>query len=484
MENTSVVFILLLSVTEAKFSISMPQSELISPLHTNVLLPCFFTLANSKHGLKYVIVTWKQNNIELAKYREGKVKSTSKVTLLESQLQRGNASLLIKNVTVGDEGHYLCEVYEVPNLSKGSVQLRVTVPPVVSLNPPMAEKGKSVTLKCHVEKFYPEVISIRWKRGTKCLDSQEPSKISRNPEGTFSAMSFYNYTSIYEGLSENISCIVKHQSKEGHKVEIPLQICKPTLTVPVKTLHRGKKQKVMCKLQGCLFNKATVSLKRNGKTLSKSQCWDVKQCVSKTEFVPSTSDGKMHFTCEAVIEGLNTSVAKHVTFIVEDLHDPEEHWYIITVIIMIVAFCLLYVTVHQAYQGKEKRSFIMSDIEVIMENYPSHRITLNCCLSGNQYELKRLTWRIKWKSLLFKDISFHDTSMVQSIKSNKLEAFCSVNSTHYQRATLLQNHKLCSVTFVPKAQNVQITVQCQVAIVILGRTQNCVKTIKFIPQVN
>uniref|UniRef100_A0A8C4SWY6 Ig-like domain-containing protein n=1 Tax=Erpetoichthys calabaricus TaxID=27687 RepID=A0A8C4SWY6_ERPCA len=96
---------------------------------------------------------------------------------------------------------------------------------LVSLNPPMAEKGKSVTLKCHVEKFYPEVISIWWKRGTKCLDSQEPSKISRNPEGTFSAMSFYNYTSISEGLSENISCIVEHQCKEGHKVEIPLQIC-------------------------------------------------------------------------------------------------------------------------------------------------------------------------------------------------------------------------------------------------------------------
>uniref|UniRef100_A0A8C4SL03 Ig-like domain-containing protein n=1 Tax=Erpetoichthys calabaricus TaxID=27687 RepID=A0A8C4SL03_ERPCA len=110
----------------AKFEFSTPQSEVSTFLHTSVFLPCYFTVAKSRNGLNFVIVNWRHNDLELAQYMDDEVKTkTGRVVLLESELHRGNASLILKDVAISDEGNYECEVIEAPNIASGKIRLKV-----------------------------------------------------------------------------------------------------------------------------------------------------------------------------------------------------------------------------------------------------------------------------------------------------------------------------------------------------------------------
>uniref|UniRef100_A0A8C4SN39 Ig-like domain-containing protein n=1 Tax=Erpetoichthys calabaricus TaxID=27687 RepID=A0A8C4SN39_ERPCA len=91
-----------------------------------VLLPCTFSVKNSNNGLKFVIITWKRNGIQLAQYQAETMKDTSRAALLINELPKGDASLLLRNVTISDEGDYECEVHEAPNTRSGNVSLKIT----------------------------------------------------------------------------------------------------------------------------------------------------------------------------------------------------------------------------------------------------------------------------------------------------------------------------------------------------------------------
>ncbi|XP_039620625.1 uncharacterized protein LOC120536367 [Polypterus senegalus] len=303
----------------AIFHIYTPQAEISASLHSDVLLPCFFSLANSKNELKYVIVTWKCNGVRIAQYMNGEVKSSSRAEMLENDLEMGNASLILRNVNLNDKGDYECQVYEVPNLGKVNMSLKVTAAPQVFLKPPEIAVDRIKLLECHVVGFYPENISVEWWSHSRPLFNMTPLLVYQNPDGTYSTVRHLNYTSLGMNVSEKLSCQVTHESQEGKPIKIPLQICKPVLTLFPQTVSTEGKHDSVCQLKGCFFSKAVIRWIHKNTTIAKYTCMDARVCGSKVVLTVSITKDKMMedrgaLFCEAKIKDFDMLLTQPVTF--------------------------------------------------------------------------------------------------------------------------------------------------------------------------
>ncbi|XP_051790672.1 tyrosine-protein phosphatase non-receptor type substrate 1-like isoform X2 [Erpetoichthys calabaricus] len=307
-----------ITVTLGEFQVSPPFLEVNTVVNSEVRLPCEFSLVKLNHGLKYLLLTWKVKDVELAQVKYGKVTSSDKVALFENEIHKGNGSLLLRNINIQDEGDYVCEVYEAPRSGTCTVRLKVTALPKVSLNPPMAVGNIPTTLECRAEGFYPGNISIDWVQESRPLSSQGPLQLHKNTDGTFTAWMAYNY--IPEKVGKKLSCVVKHESQER---SLPLQICSPSLSVSHRTLLRNKKRNVTCMVGGCHFNKVTVSWKQNGTVFNESECESMQECASNMVIMLSSAEDQVNFTCEAKVEGLSQPFIEFVTFIAQG-HSPSD----------------------------------------------------------------------------------------------------------------------------------------------------------------
>ncbi|XP_051790856.1 tapasin-related protein-like [Erpetoichthys calabaricus] len=313
-----------------QFQVYAPQPEVRVHLHSEVVLPCAFTLSAPEQGLKYIIITWRRGEAELVQYKDRKAKITSKAKLFEHELQNGNASLLIPDVTIEDEGDYECEVYETPVLKKKDVQLKVTASPQVSLKSPLLVIGQINILECHAHDFYPNTISLEWIKDNKSLPHQETPLLSENSNGTFNAVSRYNYTPVTGDEGMSFCCLVNHEALDKSATEIHLQPCKPTLTVSPRVLQRGQKESVTCTLDSCLLSKATVSWKRKGETVERNDCEGVRECVCNLIVTLNYSED---FSCEGEAEDLEKPLVEPDVFTFKD----QESYHLMEVITIVLS---------------------------------------------------------------------------------------------------------------------------------------------------
>ncbi|XP_039621056.1 signal-regulatory protein gamma-like [Polypterus senegalus] len=332
-----------ITVTFGEFQVSPPFTEVNAVVNSEVLLHCKFTLVKHNHGLKFLLLTWKVKDAELAKVKYGEVTSSDKVALFENEIHRGNGSLLLRNINIQDEGDYMCDVYEAPRSGTCTVRLKVTAPPKVSLNPPIVVGNVPTTSECRAEGFYPGNISIDWVQESSLLSSQGPLQLHKNTNGTFTAWRPYNYTPEKDG--KKLSCVVKHESQEG---SLPLQICNPSLSVSHRTLLRNEKRNVTCMLGGCHFNKVTVSWKQNGTTFNKSECESVQECASNIVIMLSSAEDRVNFTCEANVEGLSQPFIEFVTFIAKDAEIPPTQNVLWVLFLLLLIFALLFWRIYAA----------------------------------------------------------------------------------------------------------------------------------------
>ncbi|XP_039621052.1 butyrophilin subfamily 1 member A1-like [Polypterus senegalus] len=456
----------LLSIAFTKFQFCAPHPELTAPLHSDVLLPTNFTLKDSKNGLKQVSITWKHNGVELAQYKDGKMKSTGKADLLETELQKGSASLLVRDVAIGDEGDYEFEVHDATNTSKGSLWLQVTAVPKVFVTSPLVLMGQTNSLECHAEGFYPRNISIEWFKDLEPLTVQEPLHWHITPDGTLVAMSRYNYTPSSDDIGGDLSCQVKHVSLDGGQVKIPFQICSPTLRVSTRTLLRDEKVNVTCTLDGCLFSHVTVSWKKNKNVLRKEECDRVKECASEMPLRLTTAEEeKEEFSCEAEIEGHDGPLTKNVMFTIQDeAKTLDAAPWILTGVFSLVMLYLLFQAIYRTFKVYDNWRFAMSDIEVPSIVHAGQRVTLKCCFTGNDCKIKKVTWRIKRKGKVWQEITGEKRYCLQNCESIKNDQNEGGSSLLEQTAVLLTDQMFSSVTFVPEMEDEEVTVQCKVII--------------------
>ncbi|XP_028670837.1 uncharacterized protein LOC114661805 [Erpetoichthys calabaricus] len=487
-----IVLAALFAATAAKFQFSIPQKQISTPLYTNALLPCTFSEANNKNDQKFVIITWEHKGELLVKYESGElVKQASRVKLSKGELKNGNASLALFNVTFKDEGIYECKVHEAPYSETGQVQLNVTVAPKVSVKPPFVVVNQPNVLECHAEDYYPNIISIKWRRNSTYLPGQQDVKGLANENGTFAAVNLHNYTPSEEDIGVNFSCEVKHEALDGQLVEVSQEICKPNMTFSHTTLQKGIKENVTCKVEGCHFSNVSVSWKKNETIISTKNCEAVRECVCEASLmVNSTESGEANFSCEAM-QGTDFVRTRNNTFQLED--PPQGHLIllllpILVVLVMYKAWPLprqlenirwMRRNTTEPSQIDGKHNFTMSDIEVPSEIRVGQEVTLSCRITVEQQEIKEVTWQTKKKGEEWQEMESAEEYVNQSgMPTMTKKGF---DSTQDYVPCVLSEQMLSSVTFVPDKEEEAVSVQCQVtlALIHLSRTLFKKKSAEF-----
>ncbi|XP_039621076.1 tyrosine-protein phosphatase non-receptor type substrate 1-like isoform X2 [Polypterus senegalus] len=298
-------------VVAGKFQFSIPHPEVAAPQHSDVLLPCIF--ANSRIELKDVLIVWRHDDAELIKFDAGQMNPTSRrVQLFVNEIERGNASLLLKDVIISDEGQYECGVVEAPNEEYGSIKFKVTVAPQVILNASLFVMDQPGMLECHAEGFYPRDISIKWFRGATSLPFQEAPQVRSNPDGTFSVLSVYKYTPSGGTANETVSCQVDHDSRNVPWVKMTrLQFHKrPSVTVTSQVLGQNKEQLLTCRLDGHYPDDIVVTWMKNGKALNKSELKGDGTYVTTESILLTSFNEKDNFACLVEQEGFKDPLTK------------------------------------------------------------------------------------------------------------------------------------------------------------------------------
>uniref|UniRef100_A0A8C5QY67 Ig-like domain-containing protein n=1 Tax=Leptobrachium leishanense TaxID=445787 RepID=A0A8C5QY67_9ANUR len=147
---------------------------------------------------------------EIVRYHDKLVISHPRVSFDERAARIGNASILLSNMKIEDEGIYSCLVIYSLERVEADIILDVLVPPKIQVSSKEVSEEKEKTLICSVNGFYPGDITITWLRDGEVLQNSSLGKKQRNEDHTYGVTSMVNVTSGRE--LETVSCRVQHES--------------------------------------------------------------------------------------------------------------------------------------------------------------------------------------------------------------------------------------------------------------------------------
>uniref|UniRef100_A0A674IU67 Ig-like domain-containing protein n=1 Tax=Terrapene triunguis TaxID=2587831 RepID=A0A674IU67_9SAUR len=193
-------------------------------LGSGALLKCRFDVGGPI-DLSSLRVQWHFWDQHIAVYNWGKGDSqVPRASLSEQELQRGNASLSLSNVTLADEGLYKFQLCLSPLFPAAP---RIIVPQRSGM------RFIATSFPCHVWGFYPGDVAITWLRDGQVQTESTYSVPQRNPDGTFNLTLTYTFTPMDGDRGSILTCRVSHAA-----LAQPLQEAF-ALAVTCKSLCRG-----------------------------------------------------------------------------------------------------------------------------------------------------------------------------------------------------------------------------------------------------
>ncbi|XP_032655128.1 uncharacterized protein LOC116835941 [Chelonoidis abingdonii] len=205
---------------------STPQIVL---LNDNISIPCMISgYSTEELDIKDVGVTWylktprADQKEEVFTFLTGDhIPHRNGASMSDSDLRRGNAALSLPQIQFKEAGTYTCQVTVTPFGAQGTAVLEVVAQPTVSLSPKEVtiESDKEKTLSCEVNKFYPNLVDIKWMMISK--NNQDSSVAAEdictgasveNEDGTFNVTSKLRLQPSLQDNGNVYRCIVSHKT--------------------------------------------------------------------------------------------------------------------------------------------------------------------------------------------------------------------------------------------------------------------------------
>ncbi|KAL0199370.1 hypothetical protein M9458_007910, partial [Cirrhinus mrigala] len=146
-----------------------PSGPLVAPLGSSVVLPCSVDQLLSVEDLE---VEWRRTDSDILVhlFQDGETQTgvqqedfQDRAHFFTEEIQRGNFSLRLDNLTAEDEGQYTCTVHIQDKT--GETEVEIKVDGVGSSRSISASVGEDVTLSCSVDSHIThEDLEVSWMK--------------------------------------------------------------------------------------------------------------------------------------------------------------------------------------------------------------------------------------------------------------------------------------------------------------------------------
>ncbi|XP_069044667.1 butyrophilin subfamily 1 member A1-like isoform X2 [Lepisosteus oculatus] len=140
-----------------------------------------------------------------------------RASLFSTELEKGNVSLLLKEVKISDEGPYKCHVSRLESFAEPQLQLTVKRQGSVPLIEVEKHEKDSLKLRCSSQGWYPEPQMV-WmdKKGRNITFTAEPAR-QQDKNSPFSVSS---HLYMMRSSNEEVTCVVGPKDRTAHTAQL------------------------------------------------------------------------------------------------------------------------------------------------------------------------------------------------------------------------------------------------------------------------
>ncbi|KAM6451963.1 butyrophilin subfamily 3 member A2-like [Liasis olivaceus] len=205
-----ITILLHISHVAGRYSIRPPNNPVVGYLEKEVILPCVLETLNpiANASLRIQWILEKSEKIEVKNYnrKHGETQDRryeGRTELFASEINNGNMSLLLRNISLFDQGLYTCKIYLDDWYYMILVQLVLAAngdDPTITL---VDYKGQGIGLTCSSEGWYPRPQAL-WL-GSRGENRTEKSAIA-NTEAVVGIFRVFGSITLEPGVDSEVSC--------------------------------------------------------------------------------------------------------------------------------------------------------------------------------------------------------------------------------------------------------------------------------------
>nr|XP_013817375.1 PREDICTED: tapasin-related protein-like isoform X2 [Apteryx mantelli mantelli] len=216
------------SHVSAVFLVHTRPSVVRSALSKDVLFDCAFSIDHQADVTIQWVLHRKGGHKKLMFTYNGSSKQVEhmadRAEMFLEEIPKGNASLLLRNVEMRDEGTYSCSVSVSSLTGEQAIQLQIEEKPtvIVNVNSLSLVEGEQYKLICDIRNYYPLDAQAQWLRelkGSRKVPDVVKNVLSSNhrqsSNGTYSFSRYFLLTASLEDNEHTYTCRVDHQSLQA-----------------------------------------------------------------------------------------------------------------------------------------------------------------------------------------------------------------------------------------------------------------------------
>nr|XP_015201555.1 PREDICTED: butyrophilin subfamily 2 member A2-like isoform X2 [Lepisosteus oculatus] len=218
--NVTPTVLIFLCSTVNEIKVIVPLVPVLADEGSDIVLLCHLSPQTSVIGMH---VRWFRQKFSEYVYLYKDMRETvgsgyeGRASLFSTELEKGNVSLLLKEVKISDEGPYKCHVSRLESFAEPQLQLTVKRQGSVPLIEVEKLEKDSLKLRCSSQGWYPEPQMV-WmdKKGRNITFTAEPAR-QQDKNSPFSVSS---HLYMMRSSNEEVTCVVGPKDRTAHTAQL------------------------------------------------------------------------------------------------------------------------------------------------------------------------------------------------------------------------------------------------------------------------